>query len=152
MLKGNRVNGGSGRERGEVQGPEAVLGCLAAGKERGGFGGGVEGDGGVGERGGTGRSYEGGDGEEVMVEVGVRAYEARDRVGVVGETEGAASGSPKDSAVGEIEGSRWDKTRGEERGEETERGGTEKDVCGAGIREEGGTGDRSRKDGGGRRG
>ena len=34
---------------------------------------------GVGEGGGTVGSCEGGDGEEVMVEVGVRAYEARDR-------------------------------------------------------------------------
>ena len=33
QCKGNRVCGGSGRGRGEVQGPEAVLGCLAAGKE-----------------------------------------------------------------------------------------------------------------------
>ena len=152
LFKGNRVNGGIGRGRGEVQGPEAVLGCLAAGKERGGFGGCVEGDGGVGEGGGTVGSHEGGDGEEVMVEVGVRACEARDRVGVVGKTEGAAGGSPKDSAVGEVKRGRGDETRGEERGEVTERGGTEKDVCGAGIREEGGTRDRSRKDGGGRRG
>ena len=38
MLKGNRVNGGSGLGRGEVQGPEAVLGCLAAGKEWGALG------------------------------------------------------------------------------------------------------------------
>ena len=112
----------------------------------------MDGDGGVGEGGGTVGSYEGGDGEEVVVEVGVRAHEARDRVGVVGETEGAAGGSPKDSAVGEVKGSRGDETRGEERGEVTEGGGTEKDVCGAGIREEGGTRDRGRKDGGGRRG
>ena len=150
MLKGNRVNGGSGRGRGEVQGPEAVLGCLAAGKEWGGFGGCVEGDGGVGEGGGTVRSYEGGDGEEVMVEVGVRAHEARDRVGVVGETEGASGGSPKDRAVGEIKGGRGDETRGEEGGQAAEGGGTEEDVGGAGIREEGGTRDRRRKNGGGR--
>ena len=116
QFKGNRVHGGSGRGRGEVQGPEAVLGCLAAGEEWGGFGGCVEGDGGVGEGGGTVRSYEDGDGEEVMVEVGVRACEARDRVGVVGETEGAAGGSPKDSAVGEVKRSRGDETRGEEGG------------------------------------
>jgi hypothetical protein len=116
QFKGNRACGGSGRGRGEVQGPEAVPGCLAAGKERGGFRGGVDGDGGVGESGGTVRSHEGGDGEEVMVEVSVRAREARDRVGMMGKAEGASGGGPKDRAIGEIEGGRGDETRGEEGG------------------------------------
>ena len=104
VFKGNRVNGGSGRGRGEVQGPEAVLGCLAAGKEWGGFGGGVDGDGGVGESGGAVRSCEGGDGEEVMVEVSIRACEARDRVGMMGKVEGASGGGPKDRAIGDAHG------------------------------------------------
>jgi hypothetical protein len=87
-----------------------------------------------------------------MVEVCVRAYETRDRVGMVGKAEGASGGGPKDRAVGEIEGGRGNETRGEEGGEATKEGGTEKDVCSAGIREKGGTRDRSRKDGGGRKG
>jgi hypothetical protein len=113
-FKGDGVHGGSGREGGEVQGPETVPGCPAAGKERRGFGGGVGGDGGVGESGGAVRSHEGGDGEEVVVEVSVRARETGGRMGVVGEAEGSAGGGPKDSAVGEIEGGRGDENRGKE--------------------------------------
>jgi hypothetical protein len=115
-FEGSRVKGGSGRERGEGQGPETVPGCLAAGEERRGFWGCVDGDGGVGESGGAVRSCEGGDGEEVVMEVSARAREAGDRVGVVGEAEGSSGGSPKDSAVGEIKGGRGDETRGEEGG------------------------------------
>ena len=107
------VEGEGGRSRDQ---PEAVPGCLAAGKERGGFGGGVDGDGGVGESGGTVRACEGGDGEEVVVEVSVKACEARDRVGMMGKAEGASGGGPKDRAIGEIEGGRGDETRGKEGG------------------------------------
>ena len=106
----------------------------------------------VGEGSGAVGADKGGDGKEVVEEVGVRACEARDRVGMVGKAEGSSGGSPKDRAVGEVKRGRGDETRGEERGKATEGGGTEEDVCGAGIREEGGTRDRRRKGGGRRRG
>ena len=135
---------------GEIENPEAVSGCLAASEERGGIWGGADVYGIVGEGGGAVGADESGDGEEVVKEVGVGADEARDRVRVVGEAEGASGGSPKDRAVGEIKGGRGDETRGEEGGQTAEGGGTEEDVGGAGIREEGGTRDRRRKNGGGR--
>ena len=101
-MKGNRRDGGSGRQGGEVEGPEAVSGCLAASEERGGFRGGVDGNGAVGKNSGAVGADKGGDGEEAVEEVGVRADEAGDRVGMVGKTEGASGGSPKDRAVGDV--------------------------------------------------
>ena len=87
-FKGNGRDGRSGWQGGEVKGPEAVSGCLAASEERGGFRGGMDGNGVVGKNSGAVGADEGGDGEEIVEEVGVRADEAGDRVGVVGETEG----------------------------------------------------------------
>ena len=148
-MKGIRRDGGSGRQGGEVEDPEAVSGCLAASEERGGIWGGADVHGIIGKSGGAVGADEGGDGEEVVKEVGVRADEARDRAGMVGKAEGASGGSPKDRAVGEIKRGRGDETRGEERGEETEGGGTEEDVGGAGIRKEGRGGEVSGKEDGG---
>ena len=53
---------------------------------------------------------------------------------------------PKDSAVGEIKRGWGDETRGEKRGEETEGGGTEEDVGGAGIRKEGRSGEETEEE------